>query len=221
MADQLGLYNSALGYLQERPLASLRENREARRILDIFFTEVVNYCLGQGLWLFAKRMVSITPSKTVNGPAFGWLFVFDVPTDWIRTIQVSGDPAFLLPLNDLAEQPGIWLANTQPIYVAYVSSSPQYGLNLGGWGEAFEEYVAIRLAVKACPRVARGNLPLLMELKKQERLARIDARSKDAMNEAIGQRPLGTWVRSRRFGLPFGGLFGPGSSTMGPTGNDF
>ena len=218
MADQLTLYNDALGHLKERVLASLTENREPRRVLDAYWTDSVNYCLGQGLWLFAKRSVAVTPSTTLI-PTFSWLYAFDIPEDWVRTIGISIDPFFAIPLDFYSEEAGVWYANSQPLYVQYVSNDPTYGWNLGAWPESFSEYVAMRLAVKACKRITRDEA-LFESLKKEEKYYRIDARGKDAMNAAVGIRPMGTWVRSR-YGAVGGGLFTPGTLAMGPDGDDF
>ena len=199
MADQLTLYNSALGHLKERALASLSENREPRRVLDAYWQDAVNYCLGQGLWLFAKRTIEATPSTTLL-PAFGWVYAFEIPNDWIRTMEMSADNLFTVPLDLVVEETGVWYSNNQPLYVRYVSSHPSYGWNLGLWPETFSEYVAVRLAVKACKRLTRDDT-LFESLKKEEKSYRIDARAKDAMNEAVGHRPTGTWVRSRRHSI--------------------
>src|ERR1700724_1414124 len=71
MTTQLFIYNEALGHLGERQLASLSEPREPRRVLDSYWSDVVGFCLSQGLWKFAKRTILIDNSSSLT-PQFGY-----------------------------------------------------------------------------------------------------------------------------------------------------
>ena len=196
MADKLSIYNQALGHLRERTLASLGEAREPRRVLDAYWADCVAYCLDQGLWKFMKRVAMIDASTTVV-PAFGFIYAFTLPQDWVRTVMLSTTEALNPPLLQYAEENGYWYTNWTPIYVSYISSDPLYGGNLGEWSPAFAYYVSLRLAALACGRVTNSD-KLLEWLEMKEKKARIDARAKDAMNDPPGFAPVSTWVRSRR-----------------------
>jgi hypothetical protein len=91
MTTKLFIYNEALGHLGERQLASLNEPREPKRVLDSYWSDVVAYCLSQGLWKFAKRSVRIDNDAAVT-PQFGFNYCFAIPSDWVRTILVSTSP---------------------------------------------------------------------------------------------------------------------------------
>ena len=78
MTTQLFIYNEALGHLGERQLASLAEPREPRRVLDSYWSDVVGFCLSQGLWKFAKRTVQIDNDASVT-PQFGFNYCFPIP----------------------------------------------------------------------------------------------------------------------------------------------
>jgi hypothetical protein len=211
----LTLYNGALGHLDERPLASLSENREPRRALDTFWNDAVNYCLERKYWNFGYRSVSIDASTTLT-PAFGFLFGFKIPADWIRTRRLSAVQTLEPPLIDVAEEAGYWYTNVTPIFVQYNSNNPLYGMNLGAWPQSFAEYVELRLARKACKRVT-GSTDLLKGpdgLIAQEEKAYKVAAANCAMNEAIGFAPQSSWVRARRGAMS--GMPGPGGDE--PTG---
>jgi hypothetical protein len=194
-ATQLGLYNEALRLIGERRLASLAENREPRRVLDDIWNDgAVNYCLEQGLWNFAMRAVSITPSTTV--PAFGYTLAFDKPNDLIRTAGVSSDEFFNTPLTAYMEEVGFWFADINPLYIRYISNAASYGNDLTRWPQTFTKFVAAYLASEAAFTLTQS------EEKKKETLtilgARLtDARSKDAMAEATAFPPQGGWTKAR------------------------
>ena len=96
--DQLGLYNQALYLLGERSLASLTENREPRRILDVVWRGAVKFCLEQGQWKFALRTSKLTYSTDVI-PTFGYSRAFERPTDCVRLSKMCSDEYLKTPLN--------------------------------------------------------------------------------------------------------------------------
>lgn len=196
-AAKLSIYNNALGHLGERKLASLTENREPRRVLDDFYDNVLRYCLEQGQWtVSAGRQVEIAASGSVT-PSFGFSNAFAKPSDWVRTIRISDSETFDPPLLRFSEQRGFWYSDASTLYVEYVSNSATLGgLDLSRWSEAYENYVTLRLARLACPRIANDSTRR-QELLKEERKALAEARNL----ETSGKPPLmqmgGSWVRSR------------------------
>lgn len=218
MTDKLAVYNLALGELIERRLSSLTENREPRRVLDDHWSQEVAYCMGEALWNFMIRTVQQDASSTVT-PGFGYLYAFILPTDFVRTVTTSVSPDLDPPFRDgeLAVEATYLYTNVTPIYHSYVSNDPLYGMNLGAWPPAFTDYVVKRLARQTCKRITgkdallQGPQGLIVE----ERKARINARSKDAMNLPTRSAPTGTWVRSRGGGFSRMPGDDPGSSLLG------
>jgi hypothetical protein len=204
MASRLSLYNNALStYLGERTLASLTEDRKPRRILDRVYDEALIFCLEQGQWNFAMRAVEIGASESVESE-FGQRYVFTKPEDWIRTCAVSSDDRFQTPITTYADETEYWVADVDPIYVRYISSDPDFGLNLGIWPSTFTEYVTVSLARRACIGVT-SDKAMFRDLMNLERRARLDAMAKDALNEAQPRfAPPGTWVTSRTGGKTLG-----------------
>ncbi len=213
MTAQLTLYNEALGHLEERRLATLSENREPKRVFDSFWPSVPLYCLEQGLFRFAKRIVELQAS-TSQTPAFGCNFVFQIPYDWIRTVMVSTEPQLDPPLLAYQEVSGYIYAPAATIYLSFISNDPSYGMNLGPWPLAFADYVALRLARRACERFtgSGGLLGGPTGLIAQETKARRVTKANDAMNDPPGLPPVPFWVRARR------GAFGPGGLHFGEGG---
>jgi len=224
--NQLFIYNEALGHLGERTLASLAEPREPRRVLDSYWSGLVDYCLSQGLWKFAKRTVQIDADSSII-PQFGYNCCFSIPQDFIRVILISTSPDMDPPLLQYSQEAGFWYAQMTPIYVAYVSDDPTYGGNIAAWPEHFADYVAIRLARKACIRLT-DDKDLWRELKKDEDRARRVAKAEEAMDGPPGLPPVPFWARARRGAFGPGGLWlgggtggaGGGNVVTGPEGDD-
>lgn len=201
MSTTLAIYNKVMNNLGERPLASLSETREPKRKVDAIFDDAVPYCLEQGLWNFAMRTVSIDPSATIT-PTFGYDNAFGKPTDWIRTAVLSGDPTLDPPLLEYSDESGYWYGNVDPLYAQYVSSDDDYGNDLGLWPESFAEYVGLHIARRICLGISASESRFAL-LEKLEKRMLNSARSKDAMNQAAGFPPTGTWVSSRMGSLSF------------------
>lgn len=214
MATQLELYNLALLHLGERRLSSLSELSDQRRALDDLWLTVPVYCLEQGLFRFAKRVVQIDASSDVT-PAFGYNDAFPIPNDWIRTVLLSTSPTLDPPLLQYNEEQGWWYANATPLYASYISSSAQYGMNFGAWPQAFVDYVALRLALLGCVRIKGSNQLLAGPngLTALENRARRVTKANDAMNDPPGMPPVPFWARARR------GAFGPGGLWFGSGGS--
>lgn len=201
MTDQLSLYNGALRNCGETRLASLTEAREARYLLDDVWADgAVKYCLERGLWYFAMRTSSLEPDPDVAA-AFGYACGFSKPDDWVRTAAICSDEYFENPITEYVDEAGYWWSDTNPLYVRYVSTGPQYGGNLGNWPETFSQFVQAHLANEIVLKVtsSRDRVATVQRDFKDKLLV---ARSMAAMNEAAAFPPPGSWARARRGANP-------------------
>lgn len=224
-ASRLGIYNKALGHLEERKLKSLTENREPRRALDDEWDDAVEFCLYRAFWNFSLRLYMVTPNTDLT-PQFGFVYAFTKPTDWVKTFQIADNENFNPPLQDFTDQNGVWYASIAPIYVRIVSNDPDFGMNMSLWTPGFKEYLAAYLAWKIAPRLKqdREKVDALKRLVKE---ARIDAISLDATDLPPGRQSYGTWVTSRAprgsvqpMGSPFGSGSDGGASVGTPLSTD-
>lgn len=205
MADKLSIYNRACIHIEERQLASLTEACERRRVFDTLWNDVVGYCLAQGLWRFAKRVVQMDPSASIQ-PSFGYTSAYPIPDDWVCTVVISSVPELDPPLLQYNEETGYWFANCNPLFASFISKDPAYGMNLAGWPATFTEYVGLRLGKLSCGRIA-GKADLAEGLQRLEDKERRNAKGRDAMNDPPGIPPMSMLARSRR-GSFGGGFFG-------------
>lgn len=210
---RLELYNDALTSLGERTLASLSEEREPRRLLDVVWDSgAIDYCLERGLWNFATRSQKYEYSPSVE-PQWGYRRAFDKPTDFIRTAGLCSDEYFRTPLLAYVDEADYWFADLDVIYVRYVSNDNAYGNNMNKWPKTFERFVSAFLAseiaeklTKSDRRVAKADAIMDSRLKV--------ARSNDAMNEPTATLPAGRWTAAR-MGRRTGGDRGNGGSLIG------
>lgn len=196
MASKLGIYNAVLGHLGQEPLATLTDEGTARRKLDAAYTDIVEWCLEQGFWNFAMRLVQMdaSPSLTTD---FGYTYVYEKPDDWVRTAALTTDEYRKCPLLEYEDRTDFWLADVEPVYLWYVSNDEDYGLDLGRWPQTFATFVEYALANKTCKGIT-GSSEGTDNLYKLMIRAKRDASNKDAMNEPVTKfPPTGRLVASR------------------------
>lgn len=202
MPTRLSLYNEALRLCSERPLRTLSDDVEARHVLDtIWDGNVIRYALEQGQWNFATRTNELTYTPSIE-PPFGYRRAFVKPADLVRLTGISTDEYFTYPLSRFKDEAGFWFCDWDTIYVSYVSDDAEYGADLSLWPATFSRYVAAHLAAEAAPALS-NSASKTEDLRQLTRKRLVDARSKDAIQEAVGFPPTGTWVRAR-WGSRFG-----------------
>lgn len=198
---QLTIYNQALLMVGERALESVATSdiQTPQKELDIVWDNgAIEYCLEQALWNFASRTVSISYNPSIT-PAFGYKYVFDKPTDWVRTSALCADADFYIPLIDARDKGSYWHAHIDTIYVEYISIDDEYGNDMSLWPRSFEKVMVAYLAKETCEKITQSRVKKAdMELIYQSRL--LNASTKDAFNQSTKRPAPGGWVRSRAGG---------------------
>lgn len=197
MPSQLSLYNGALRLIKQRRLATLTDDVEARYHLDDEYNKSIRYCLEQGLWNFALRTTQLE-QDTTNEPVFGYLYAFLQPDDFVRLNAISSNSYMNPTLEEYVVEGAYWLAQTNPLYVSYISDDPLYGYDLGRWPATFELGVEYELAYRVAPHLTAMSDGDLERLFKEKVHAIRDARSKDALEQPASRPPPGRLVRARQ-----------------------
>lgn len=177
-------------------LASLSEARKPRFLLDqVWNNGGAQACLEEGNWAWATRTISIAPDPNVN-PPFGYLYAYQKPTDWVRTVAISTDPIFTQPLSELVDENGWWFTNASAIFVKYISNAPQYGMNLTLWPETFKQFVAAHFAQKIVKSLTHDK-EIQEKVALERKMTLFSARSKDEINKPASFYPRGQLSRAR------------------------
>lgn len=124
MTDRLKLYNGALLILGEREIATLTDEREARRSLDqVWNDNGVRRMLEMAQWKFAMRATRVDYDTGIT-PQWGYRRAFAKGSDWVATSAVCYDEFFRTPLLRYVDEVGYWFADVDEIFVRYVSDGP-------------------------------------------------------------------------------------------------
>lgn len=202
MATKLGIFQGALDDLGEVSTDDTGEKIEAVQTLARRYDRVVADCLSAGSWNFAMETIQADADTGIT-PSFGYSEVFAKPSDWVRTIAVSGDQYFTFPLTQYFDDANFWSADNTPIYVRYVSNDTGLGLELTRWPAAFTRFVELELAERSCATITDSESKR-EEIAKRRDKARRNALAQDALNEPQPRfPPPGSWTQSRsgRIGL--------------------
>lgn len=202
-AHKLRAYNGALvEVLGTRPLSSLAEDREPRRVLDQIWAggALVRYALERGDWNFATRAIELEASTSLT-PLFGYQNVFTKPDDMRRLTSLSSDQRFMgkLLAGQYVDEAGLIFSDWDPLYLKYVSDDEDYGTDSSRWTEAFFDYLKGRLAFLGCERITASRAKLQDAKNLMDEALKV-ARSDDAMAEGTKVPFHGTWARARGTG---------------------
>ncbi len=197
MTDRLSLYNKALLYCSETPLASLADDAVARHVLDaVWDGGAVAKILEEGYWNTALRTLELDFDTDVE-PPFGYARAFRHPDDLIRVNALTTDPYLTEPLLRYLDEAGYWYADVDCLYVSYVSEDPAFGGDLARWPASLAEAAARWLASVAAHGFNKAEAQIQRMELAAERAFTV-ARSRDAMNQPTRFPPAGRWTTARR-----------------------
>ncbi|KKM04208.1 hypothetical protein LCGC14_1766550 [marine sediment metagenome] len=209
--DRLSLYKIALVACGERTIASLSEPREPRRLLDEVWNRgsgVVKYVLEQGLWNFAIRTSKLDSSSSIS-TSFGYTFTFEMPSDYVRLVELSSGEYFTQPMTRYEIEQASLYADVDPIYMRYISDNSSYGSDLSLWPETVSLWTGHWMGVQIAPAL-KNDLDM-DRLERRTRRYLHDARSKDAQQDPTRWPPLSSWASARLNRIGHGGRRDRGS----------
>lgn len=197
--DQLALYNLALASIGGRMLDTLSEQREERRALDKIWNAgagAVTYCLGQGYWDHAMKQSSSTAASTGD---FDFNYFHNYPSDLVKLSGISADQNFSCSLERYEIQTTSIKTDEDTLYLRYVSNSTTAGGNLAIWPETFTRWVGTWLGLQIAPTFLKDGpgLATIARLEMKSKRMLLDARSKDAQQDAQRTVSQGTWLAVR------------------------
>jgi hypothetical protein len=198
-ATKLSLYSGALRRLGERKLSTVTDNVPARHHLDTIWDEdPVQLMLENYGWSFARRTMEWNYNSAHN-PDFGYQYVFDLPDDYVRLVQISANGHFSYPWRDYTVENGFWYSSIETMYVTYVSNDESYGKDYAKWTKLFENMVATYMASELAISLnkSQNDMARLDQIMKGYRL---EAKSLDAMEHPTKFPPQSSWARARRAG---------------------
>lgn len=196
MTDRLALYNKALLYCSEPPLASLEDDVVSRHVLDAVWADrAVAKILEEGLWNCALRSLELVYDPSV-APPFGQARAFRQPDDLVRVNALCSDARMLRPLLSYLDEAGYWFADVDAIFVSFVSDDPNFGGDLSRWPPSLADAAARWIAAQAAHGFNKAEAQIFRMEAAAERAFSL-ARNRDAMNQPTRFVPPGRWMSAR------------------------
>ena len=156
--DKLGIYNNALQLIGERKLSSISENREPRRLLDSAYNfGAVNYCIEIVKPSFSRKTIKLTSSTTSASHDLD--NVFDLPDDWISTVDVYSDSRLDQPISRYINEDRTIACEYDTIFVRYASSDNAEAFTK--WSPSFAHVVSTYLAREISTRLTPEEYEIL------------------------------------------------------------
>lgn len=211
MATKLQIWKQALVHLEKATIVELTDDVEATYVFDNAWAGAVEEAFNSGDWNFAKVSAALSANGALT-PAVGWSYAFDYPPDWLRTVTLSNSPSFAT-FHDYADEGGKLHANTQALYLRFISNVNAADDKISTWPTMFWRYVALKLAFDTCGKLTSGDT---MEDKLRQRMEKAlrQAKNVDARNENNKVIQPGSWLRARR-GAGVGGSHDSGGTLVG------
>jgi hypothetical protein len=137
VATDVSICSNALLMLGDESIADFNEESKRAELCENLYPQVRLAVLRSHPWNCAVKRVALAPD--VTAPAFDYAYAFNVPDDWLRTLQVG---QYGCEVNHQHEARQI-LADDNPLYLRYVFAN----LNEATWDAMLVHGVS--LAMKA------------------------------------------------------------------------
>lgn len=190
-AAWLSLYNTALEIAWLPPILSADDDSDRRRALDeAYNNDAVLTILTKIPWNNAYKTVKLEYDPDLV-PAWGYEYVFAVPSDMERIDMLSTGEFFGEPYPDWYREGDYFYAGIREFYLRYISTSTMS--NPTAWPTYFKNLVAAEFA-RRLKRIPGANAEAIEEKYEEYRS---EAMSTDAQRNPPMVLSTGSWVGSR------------------------
>jgi hypothetical protein len=209
--SDVSICNLALQKLGAARITALTDNSRNARSCNNCYTSIRDKELRRHNWNFSIKRAVLAPLATA--PAFGYLYAFPVPNDFLKIIM---PPQFNLDWK-LENQGGVRVILTNQgnvmnlVYVAQITDPMQFDA-------AFAEAFAAKLAWHMCEEITQSNE------KKKDIAAEYkdligEASRTDAFEKVSAAQPVDSWLQAQitgsRYDTNVGGSIVGGSDNSG------
>ena len=189
MASVTSICNAALLKIGETTITHIEEGSDKSNACGVIYEAARDDLLRAHQWNFAVARVKL--GRTEADPAFGLTYQFQMPADWIRTIDVFSDSeAEYRP--EYRIEGRLVLSDATDIYLHYITLVTDANIMTPD----FRQLLSLRIAADLAIIISASNTRA-RELRDEYdvRLARV--RSVDAIEDWPERIPEGSWVTER------------------------
>lgn len=175
--DEVKVSNLALANLGQNQIMALSDESQPARFCNTYYEQTRDEVLQMAFWSFA--IVRADLSRLVDAPLNQWLYQFQLPSDYIRIIEMNRCLVFGSSNVFVIEGTKL-LCNSETAAIRYVSQVTDANL----FHPLFVETLSFALAAKlAKPLTGDQNVAQIM------RAAAADTLAKAQRTDALEQRP--------------------------------
>jgi hypothetical protein len=204
MANRTAVMNRALIKLGRERIADETEESEPARVMASIFDDLARTTLRSQIWSFAKARASLAALSTA--PAFGWVRAFQLPSDFLRVVQVNDYWDFALFREATQEEvvpfeiEGRTLLTdfAAPLKLRYIRDVSS---EVETWDASFVEAFSCRLASEACETLTKGSGTKKQILMKEYEDALREAKRCNAIELPPVPVADGSWLTARFAGI--------------------
>ncbi len=189
MASQVGIANSALIKLGASVIMSFTEGSKNANLCNEQYVKRRDALLRAHNWNFAMARFNL--AQLDDAPVFGFDFAYQLPSDWLRTVQVSDNDAGVGRVVYRIEGLTI-LSNASDIFLRYIKQVT----DPNEMDAAFREVLAWDLAVDLAQPITQST-STQQEMKRGFAQALSQAASVDAFEDFPEEFPESDWVSAR------------------------
>ena len=192
MASTVQICNQALSKVGAARIIDLLDDTKNARILNAIFDIKRDAELAAHPWTFAIKRAEIPALSTA--PAFGWLYSYPLPSDFLRLIEV-GNETNLYDTDSGArfqvEGGSILCDEASPLQIRYVYRVTNTGL----FSALFVEALACRLAAEIAEELTQNSGKRDMAWAEYKEAIK-QARRVNAIEQPPNKQPDLSWVRA-------------------------
>lgn len=154
MSTLIDLVSQSLTRLGPDTIASFEEGSPESETMGLLWEPVLNRCLNRAPWRFAEQFAELSRLlATPTDPRYG--YQFQLPTDYRRTIMVTGVGNFPLSEGQYTRRGNVYLSTYDRLFLVYGRKYSEVEVpELPEW---FGQFFVCSLAYEASARLAVSN----------------------------------------------------------------
>lgn len=194
MATAVSISSNALLELGDASISDFGEENPRARLAASLYDQVRDATLRAHPWNCATSRVILAPDSET--PAFSWAYQFQVPDDWLRTLQVGEED---IP-EPYAMEGRKFLANTNVLYVRYIFRNESEGT----WDSMLVHAMMLHMKLRMCYPLTKSTSAAQLAAQEYQAFLKT-CRAVDGQDEP--PKTLGTFslLNSRYSGLQWRG----------------
>lgn len=197
MASTVQIVNQALTKLGAQRITSLQDDTRNAREMNAIFEIKRDAELAAEPWTFATKRAEIPASSTT--PAFGWGFMYPMPADFLRLVEVGEDYVFYSADSTVFQiesdpdtgRVAILTDQASPLRIRYIYKVTNSGL----FPALFVESLACRLAAESCETITQSTSKREAAWAERKQAIR-EAKRANAIEQPPRRPPDASWSRA-------------------------